>query len=139
MENVRVLIDPSLQYFTPIWPQLHGLSFSTIDARSSPIFKIIGVISLIHTMGVIGVFGSFRFDFECDYDNEILPLDAYNYKLVVVLSLAPITLMHAVCLIWNDLTTQSAYVLSQCLNAWMRFNLMFLFYFILFQYPACHQ
>ena len=104
------LAVPESKIFFP--PLTHG-----------PSFEISGVISLIYSMGVVGVFGGFRF--ECDYDYEILPLDVYNYELVVVLSLAPITLMHAVCLIWNDLTTQSAYVLAQCLNAWMRFNLMF--------------
>ena len=30
---------------TPIWPPLHGFSFPTIDARSSPIFEISGSTS----------------------------------------------------------------------------------------------
>ena len=50
------LAVPESKIFFP--PLTHG-----------PSFEISGVISLIYSMGVVGVFGGFRF--ECDYDYEI--------------------------------------------------------------------
>ena len=53
-----LLRSQRVKYFFP--PLTHG-----------PSFEISGVISLIYKMGVIGVFVSFRFECECDYDYEI--------------------------------------------------------------------